>query len=70
MKKSIKKISFLICSVTFLTVTINLMSITSVQADPSDSEEIEPRGFEPHYYIGTQSWCCFDGSTGCIPLNC
>lgn len=68
MKKSIKKISFLICGVAFLTATVNIVSINTAQA--KELEQIESRGFEPEYYFITGSWCCYEGHTGCIPLNC
>jgi hypothetical protein len=36
----------------------------------ANAEEIEPINYDPTYYSGTESWCCFRGSKGCIPVNC
>jgi hypothetical protein len=65
-----KKLLSLALTSTFIVVLI-ITSIGVLKVNNANAEKpIAPKTYEPYYYSGTMSWCCFDGATACLPYNC
>jgi hypothetical protein len=48
---------------------ISLKNI-EVMSQAYAGDEITSKNYYAKYYIGSGSWCCYSGNTGCISSNC
>ena len=53
-----------------LLVAFIFMYAGSVNKVNAVEDPIPTITYKATYYPVTESWCCYSGTTGCVPLNC